>query len=101
MNADKFNSLPPDIHKILEESGTVWTDKVLKITFAELKMSDDFCKEKNHMFTYLTPDEIKVWYNLVKDPIHEKWINEAEAAGLPGRAVNPETLRLIDAYWKK
>jgi hypothetical protein len=60
-------------------------------------MTIKFCKDRNHTFTELTPQEIKVWYDLVKKPIHDRWIAEAEAKGLPGRAVYNETLRLIAA----
>lgn len=101
INEEKFNSFPPDIQKILEESGTVWMYEMWKGDTIFKNVAIDFCKEKRHTFTYLTPDEIKPWYNLVKAPIHDKWIKEAEAAGLPGRAVYEETLKLIDAFWKK
>jgi hypothetical protein len=51
-----------------------------------------------HKFTYLTPEQIKVWYDLVKGPIHDKWIKEAEAKGLPGEKVYKKALKLIKKH---
>ena len=98
MNADKFNSLPRDVQKILEDATPVWANEQYKLDFGLQQTAIDFCKQKNHTFTYLTPDEIKVWYDLVKKPIHDKWIKDAESKGLPGKAVYNETLRLIEKY---
>jgi TRAP-type C4-dicarboxylate transport system substrate-binding protein len=98
MNPKKFNSLPPDLQKILEKSGKVWTEEQKKLDFPLQKTAIDFCKEKNHTFTNLNPRQIRVWYNLVKKPIHDKWIADAEAKGLPGEKVYKETLRLIKKY---
>jgi TRAP-type C4-dicarboxylate transport system substrate-binding protein len=101
MNPKKFNSLPPDLQKIMEESGKVWAEEQKKLDFPLQKTAVDFCKGKNHTFTNLNPEEIKVWYDLVKKPVHDQWIKEAEAKGLPGTAVYEETLKLIKKYQEK
>jgi TRAP-type C4-dicarboxylate transport system substrate-binding protein len=101
MNPKKFNSLPPDLQKLLEDSGKVWTQEMAKLDFPLQKTAVDFCKGKNHTFVNLTPKEIKVWYDLVKKPIHDKWIEDAEAKGLPGKKVYKETLKLVKKYQKK
>jgi TRAP-type C4-dicarboxylate transport system substrate-binding protein len=100
MNLDKFNSLPPDVQKILEESGQVWREEQAKFDAGCLQAAIGFCKEKNHTFTELTDKELKVWYDLVKKPIHDKWIDEAEAKGLPGKDVYKYTVKLIKKYKK-
>jgi TRAP-type C4-dicarboxylate transport system substrate-binding protein len=101
MNPKKFNSLPPDLQKLLEDSGKVWTEEMAKLDFPLQKTAVDFCKGKNHTFSNLTPEEMKVWYDLVKKPIHDKWIADAEAKGLPGAAVYKETLELVKKYQEK
>ena len=57
------------------------------------KMTMGNAKKMGHSFTYLSPAEVKAWYDLVKKPIHDKWIAEAEAKGLPAKAVYNETLK--------
>lgn len=94
-NEKKWNSYPPDVQKILTDSIHFYTEKFYELDYGLQDISVGFCKEKNHTFTNLTPREIKVWYNLVKEPIHNKWIEEAEAKGLPGKKVYKYTLKLI------
>jgi TRAP-type C4-dicarboxylate transport system substrate-binding protein len=101
MNPKKFNSLPPDLQKILEDSGKVWTQEMAKLDFPLQKTAVDFCKEKKHTITNLTPKQIEPWYSLVKQPIHDQWIKETEVKGLPGKAVYQETLNLTKKYQKK
>jgi TRAP-type C4-dicarboxylate transport system substrate-binding protein len=93
-NEKKWNSYPPDVKKILTDSAHFYTEKFSAVD-AEVQAALAFAKENHHTLTELTPQEIKVWHNLVKKPIHDKWIAEAEAKGLPGRAVYEEALRLI------
>jgi TRAP-type C4-dicarboxylate transport system substrate-binding protein len=94
-NEKKWNSYPPDVKKILTDGTHFYTEKFYEMDYGMQDMTIKFCKDRNHTFTNLTPQEIKVWYDLVKKPIHDRWIAEAEAKGLPGRAVYNEALRLI------
>ena len=98
MNTDKFNSLPPDLQKIIVESGPVWADKQLELDAGLQKVALDKCKGLDQTFTYLTPEQIAEWRTLVKGPVHDKWIKQAESQGLPGKAVYEETLQLIKKY---
>jgi len=101
MNPKKFNSLPPDLQKVLEDSGKVWTEEMAKLDFPLQKTAIDYCKGKNHTMTNLTPQQIEVWYNLVKKPVHDQWIKEADSKGLPGKKMYDETLSLVKKYQKK
>jgi TRAP-type C4-dicarboxylate transport system substrate-binding protein len=94
MNTEKLNSLPPDLKQLLIDSGKIWYDKFCENTDAEIKASQAFVTEHNQTMTYLTPEQIKVWYDLVKAPIHDKWIADCEAKGLPGQAVYDRALQL-------
>jgi TRAP-type C4-dicarboxylate transport system substrate-binding protein len=93
-NEKKWNSYPRDVQKILTDSARFYIEKFYEID-AEVQAALGFAKENNHTFTYLTDNEIKVWYDLVKKPIHDKWIEEAEAKGLPGKAVYKYALKLV------
>ena len=46
-----------------------------------------------------TPQELKLWKEAVQ-PVHEKWIADTEAKGLPAKAVYDEAKRLIKEYDK-
>jgi hypothetical protein len=43
---------------------------------------------------------MKLWYTAMK-PMQEKWVEEMEAKGLPGRKVFEEAKRLAIKYKKK
>jgi TRAP-type C4-dicarboxylate transport system substrate-binding protein len=93
MNTAKFNSLPADLQKILIDSGQMWTDTQAELDVQSMEQALAMCE--GHTFTNLTPEQIKVWYDLVKAPIHDKWIAECEAAGLPGQEVYDRALELV------
>lgn len=98
MNIDKYNSLPPEVQQIIENSRQPWADKFAELDKATQIATINSVKEMNHKITYLTADQIKTWHDAVKETILDKWINDAENKGLPGKAVYEETLRLINKY---
>lgn len=95
MNDKSFNRLPANLQEILFESGPIASEKQLELQNAFLSKCLNDSKKWGHTFTNLPPEEIKKWYNLVKEPIHNKWIADCEAKGLPGQEVYNEALRLI------
>ena len=99
MNKEKWDSLPPDIQKVIDDA-SVWAAHE---TAGRLRIRGDkarkLCMERGDTFVTPTPEEMKLWRDALK-PVWEKWIEEREAEGLPGRAVLNETLRLIEQYSK-
>lgn len=95
MNTEVLNSLPPDLRDVLLTTGHYWFDKFKELDAADITSSVAYCEENNHTFTNLTPEEVAVWYDLVKEPLHDAWIAECEAAGLPGQAIYDRALELI------
>jgi len=100
MNTKVLNGLPPDVQKLLKDSASIWYEKFRELDTADIVNSQKLCKDWGHTFTYLTPEQIKVWYNLVKGPVHDQWIKDAEAKGLPGKKVYNKALQLIKDYKK-
>jgi TRAP-type transport system periplasmic protein len=100
MNTKKLNKLPPDLKKLIMDSGSIWYNKFKEMDNADQVKSKQDAEGWGHKFTYLTPEQIKVWYDLVKGPIHDKWIQDAEAKGRPGKAVYKKALKLIKKHKK-
>jgi TRAP-type C4-dicarboxylate transport system substrate-binding protein len=94
MNTDVLNSLPSDLKQLIIDSGHIWYEKFCELDAADQLNVKKICEDKNHTFTYLTPEEIAVWYDLVKKPVHDKWIKDCADKGLPAQAVYDEALRL-------
>lgn len=94
-NQDSWNKLPPDVQKIIMDAQKYYKEPFYAGDIGFQKKTVEDAKSWNHSFTYLTPAEIKVWYDLVKKPIHDKWVSEAEGKGLPGEAVYNAALELL------
>ena len=98
MNNDVFNDLPPDVQGVIEDSAPIWHDMFLGADLGFQGFTMGMCIDRGDSFVYLTPEEIGVWRDLVKGPVHDEWIAECEAAGLPGQAVYDRALELIEEY---
>ena len=99
-NEKKWNSYPRDVQKIITDSVHFYIDKFYENDAQVQMQAVGLAKEKNHTFTELTDKEIEVWYDLVKKPFHDKWIEAAEEKGLPGKAVYKHALKLAKKYSK-
>jgi TRAP-type C4-dicarboxylate transport system substrate-binding protein len=100
MNPDSWDRLPPDIQQIFDDLDSFYTD--LRIGFEmesetnELRITKE---ELGHTYFTLPPEETKLWIDAGK-PIHEKWLADTEAQGLPATEVYEEIQRLIAEYSK-
>ena len=97
MNIEKWNSLPDDIKKIIDDMRP-WSEKMsVDMSTEEADRVVGICKGLGHTFIVPNADEMKLWVQAAK-PMHEAWVTETEAKGLPGRAIFEETKRLIQKY---
>jgi hypothetical protein len=94
-NQDSWNKLPSDVQKTIRDAERYYREPFYAGDLGFQKMTMGNAKKMGHSFTYLTSEEIKVWYNLVKKPIHDKWIEAVEARGLPGKAVYNDVLKIL------
>ena len=57
-----------------------------------------YLKEKGYPDIYYLPEaEREKWYDAVK-PLHDEWIAEMEAKGLPGREFYEDLLKAAEKY---
>ena len=105
MNLDAWNSLPPDIQKILDEasgleysmySGGVWD--ATNEEFLPIVMDYDE-KAGNPPIYYLPDDERARWKEAIT-PVYDEWVNEMEAEGLPGKAIFEDVLAAVKKHSK-
>ncbi|MGI9952861.1 TRAP transporter substrate-binding protein DctP [Moorellaceae bacterium AZ2] len=95
MNENTWNSLPEDVKKLLEESAQVWEETAYQNTLKDIEQCMKFSQEKGHTMVTLSEDEIAAWREAVK-PVHEKWIQECEQKGLPGKQVYDAVLQMAE-----
>lgn len=87
MNKKKFDSLPSDIKKVIEDnSGEMWS-RLHGRSFDEgYAASKKVCIEKGMERVEFPDAEMKKLIELTA-PLKEKWAKDMEAKGLPGKAV--------------
>ncbi len=99
MNQKKWDSLPPDIQKIMngligpwasEFGSTVWEKDDVAAKEAIMSL-------KGHQIIDFTPEETARWKKAVR-PIWDEWIASVEKKGLPGKKVLDEILQTVDKY---
>lgn len=99
MNPETWKALPPDLQKILEEGNKWHAEEIMKFDTAGDQRAIDAAKALKQVFTQLTPQEIKTWFDIAK-PVHDKWIEENEGRG-PAKTIYEETVRLVTQYSSK
>ena len=101
MNEGKWNRLSKEdqeaIMSVSGAAGSAWFSKSCwdDATVAAKKLM----KEKNMEVIRISPEEQKKWAAVAK-PIHEKYLSDLEAKGLPARRVYDEAKRLLEKYSK-
>jgi TRAP-type C4-dicarboxylate transport system substrate-binding protein len=96
-NIDTWNNLPPDIQKIVREVVDWRTQEIIRLDIQEEQRAIDYAKSKHGDFTYLTPEQIKVWQDMAV-PVIQGWIKEQEGKGLPAQKVYDAAKSLMESY---
>ncbi len=95
MNKNKFESLPPEAKKAIEDnSGLSFSQihgKSFDETYARMK---DICIKTGMKEVPMPASEMQKLKDLTA-PLKEKWVQDMEAKGLPGRAVLEATTALL------
>jgi TRAP-type C4-dicarboxylate transport system substrate-binding protein len=99
VNLNTWNKLPADIQKIFEDLSPWLGQELIKADNGYEAMVLGKAREMGHTIITPTPEQMKLWVEAVQ-PIHQKWIADTEAKGLPAQTVYDEAKRLINAYSK-
>lgn len=100
MNLDKWNSLPPDIQKIINESSGQRLSQMIGEAYDKSDSSAYAAAKKAGVEIYNLPEaERNRWVEKAK-PVVDKWITDVEAKGLPGKKIYDEAYQLRQKYTK-
>jgi TRAP-type C4-dicarboxylate transport system substrate-binding protein len=99
MNIDKWNSLPPDIQKLIEELGPPTNELLTNQKVDEVKEIRNQVKDMGHTIVELTPEEQNQWDAAVATA-SDKWIQETEALGKPASKIFEIAKELAKKYRK-
>jgi TRAP-type C4-dicarboxylate transport system substrate-binding protein len=99
INLDTWNSLGPELQKIILDNSSFSEDEAMKLNQIRVDEVIAHAKAKNDTFNSLTPEEIQLWEPLFK-PYIDKWIKDAESKGFQAKAIYEEAKRLAKQYSK-
>jgi len=83
MNKDKWNSLPPDIQKVIETINVEWIEKTGKAWDDIDKEGKEFTLSRGNQIIALSKEEDEKWAKLVR-PILDEYVTSMKAKNLPG-----------------
>ena len=97
INPEFYNNLPEDIRQIFDELEPFLVEETIRMQTELHEAIMDRVANAGHTITELTPEEIKLWEDLATS-LHEEWIEEMEAKGVPARAIYDRAKQLIEEY---
>ena len=100
MNLKKWNALPPDVRKVIDEVSREWIDVHGKAWDEADKEGRAFTLSLGNKIIPLPAQESARWKKAVR-PMIEEYIKERGTKGLPGRKAVKEAENLIEKYSKK
>ncbi|MFB3925471.1 MAG: TRAP transporter substrate-binding protein [Syntrophales bacterium] len=100
MNLKKWNSLPKDVQKIIEEVSARWVDVHGKTWRSDDAAGRDFSLGLGNRIVPLSRGENARWKKAVS-PVVSEYVLYAEKKGLPGKKSVSELENLIKKYAKK
>ena len=98
MNEDKYNSLPDDLKKVIDNnSGHVFGDWAAGLIDAQnAKMKAEIAGLEGHVIT-VAPDDVIEEYKSILAPIEAEWLEEMKGKGLDGEAVLKRAREVISS----
>jgi TRAP-type C4-dicarboxylate transport system substrate-binding protein len=95
MNKRKYDSLPADIKKIIDETtGMAMSTEAGKVYDQTNDPMRQLCTKKGMQSLQLPLEEKKKLEKLTM-PLREKWVKDMEAKGLPGKAVLDAVIKYV------
>jgi len=86
MNLKTWNSLPPDIQKILDDLNMRYAFESAKAYDEDYVKAIEFGKSRGKDIYLLPSGELEKWTNRLL-PVYDKWVADMNAKGLPGSEV--------------
>lgn len=83
MNKDKWNSLPPEVQKVIEAVNMEWIEKTGKGWDEIDKEGKEFTLSRGNQIIALSNEEDEKWAKLVR-PILDEYVANMKAKNLPG-----------------
>jgi TRAP-type C4-dicarboxylate transport system substrate-binding protein len=96
MNKKKYDSLPDDVKKVIDETtGMVMSEEAGRVYDEVRPIMKKLCMKKGMEPVQMSPEEINRLKKLTM-PLRAEWVKEMEKKGLPGQAVLDAAVKLTN-----
>ncbi len=100
MNKDRYESLPDDLKKVIDDnSGQEFSAFAGSTQASADGPARQIAVDRNNNIITLDADEVARWQEAAQ-PVYARWIEEVKAKGVDGQALIDEARALIDKYTK-
>jgi TRAP-type C4-dicarboxylate transport system substrate-binding protein len=100
MNKDKYESLPDDLQKVIDENSGLEFSIFAGGTQADADgPARQIAVDLGNNIVTLTEEETQVWRD-ASQPIYDSWVADMQTKGIDGQALIDEAKSLMDAYAK-
>ena len=98
MNPAKYDSLPPDLKKVIDaNTGLEWSKQIGKIFDGTTATGKKLATDAGGVLETLTPAEYDKWVK-VTESVDKDWVGEASAKGANGAALLEDAKAMIRKY---
>ncbi len=97
MNKAKYESLPPDLKKVIDANSGIGLSGQIGRLFAEVEVANK--KKIGGVTNVIANEEIEEWKKVVQ-PVTDGWVADADAKGADGKALLKAAHDLIAKYGK-
>ena len=97
MNKARYESLPPDLKKIIDANSGIGLSGQIGKLFAEVEVANK--KKIGGVTNVIANEEIEEWKKVVQ-PVTDGWVADADAKGVDGKALLKAAHDLIAKYSK-
>ncbi len=98
MNEQKYQSLPPDLRKVIDELSGAWGAEFTGAAWDRNELDGIEAAKKAGATIYTVPAEERQRWAARLKTIEEDWVKSMEAKGLPGRQVLTDLREAIKRY---
>jgi TRAP-type C4-dicarboxylate transport system substrate-binding protein len=98
MNLAKYNALPADLKKVLDDLGGNWAAEFAGAAWDKAEEPGiEAAKKLGNKFYTLTPEQRAAWREKAK-PVAQAWVASMEAKGLPGKQALSDLTELLKRH---
>ena len=98
MNKNSYNSLPPDLKKVIDDNSGRNIAKWAGETWEAVELPGEKAAAASGTLIQMAPSEVAKLRALVEKPVQDRWIADLKSKGIDGAALLKEAKMLVDKY---